>query len=125
MSRTHRQLDRAGKHKAPPDEVAYCHEQSGHREKMSHLTPPVKKTILVVDDETNTREGLRTSLEENYEVYVAPDAAGARAVMQGIADAGIDFAAVTKELEDEGVAAFQKAYEGMLTAITKRHDAVS
>ena len=53
------------------------------------------------------------------------DLAGARAVMQGIADAGIDFAAVTKELEDEGVAAFQKAYEGMLTAITKRHDAVS
>ena len=33
-------------------------------------------------------------------------------------------AAVTKELEDEGVAAFQKAYEGMLDAITKRHDAV-
>ncbi len=53
------------------------------------------------------------------------DLAGARAVMQGIADAGIDFAAVTKELEDEGVAAFQKAYEGMLDAITKRHDAVS
>ena len=52
------------------------------------------------------------------------DLAGARAVMQGIADAGIDFAAVTKELEDEGVAAFQKAYEGMLDAITKRHDAV-
>ena len=52
------------------------------------------------------------------------DLDGARAVMQGIADAGIDFAAVTKELEDEGVAAFQKAYEGMLDAITKRHDAV-
>ena len=49
---------------------------------MSHLTPPVKKTILVVDDEKNTREGLRTSLEENYEVYVAADAAGARAVME-------------------------------------------
>ena len=52
------------------------------------------------------------------------DLDGARAVMQGIADAGIDFAAVTKDLEDEGVAAFQKAYEGMLDAITKRHDAV-
>ena len=49
---------------------------------MSHLTPPVKKTILVVDDEKNTREGLRTSLEENYEVYVAADAAGAHAVME-------------------------------------------
>jgi transaldolase len=53
------------------------------------------------------------------------DLDGARAVMQGIADAGIDFAAVTKELEDEGVAQFQKAYEGMLDAITKRHEAVS
>lgn len=42
----------------------------------------MKKTILVVDDEKNTREGLRTSLEENYEVYLAADAAGARAVME-------------------------------------------
>jgi hypothetical protein len=45
--------------------------------------------------------------------------------MQGIGAAGIDFAAVTKELEDEGVAQFQQAYVGMLEAITKRHDAVS
>jgi hypothetical protein len=44
--------------------------------------------------------------------------------MQGIADAGIDFAACTKELEDEGVAQFQKAYVGMLDAITKRHSAI-
>lgn len=49
---------------------------------MSHLTPPVKKTILVVDDEKNTRDGLRTSLEEDYEVYLAADAAGAQAVME-------------------------------------------
>ncbi|MGI9116672.1 MAG: transaldolase [Gaiellales bacterium] len=48
----------------------------------------------------------------------------ARAVMQGIADHGIDFAAVTKELEDEGVDQFQQAYLGMLDAITKRHAAV-
>ncbi len=49
----------------------------------------------------------------------------ARAVMQGIADAGIDFAAVTKQLEDEGVAQFQQAYEGMLDAIAKRHAAIA
>ena len=42
----------------------------------------MKKTILIVDDEKNTREGLRDSLEDDYEVYVAPDAAGARAVME-------------------------------------------
>ena len=50
---------------------------------MSHLRPcPVKKTILIVDDEKNTREGLRTSLEDDYEVYVAADAAGAKAIME-------------------------------------------
>jgi len=42
----------------------------------------VQKTILIVDDEKNTREGLRTSLEDDYEVYVAADAAGAKAVME-------------------------------------------
>jgi two-component system, NtrC family, response regulator AtoC len=48
---------------------------------LSHLTPFVTKTILIVDDEKNTREGLRHSLEENYEVYVAADLDGAQAVM--------------------------------------------
>ncbi len=42
----------------------------------------LKKTILIVDDEKNTREGLRDSLEDAYEVYVAADAGGARAVME-------------------------------------------
>ena len=51
------------------------------------------------------------------------DVAGARAVLQGVADAGIDFAAVTRELEDEGVAAFADAYNGMLEAIARRHAA--
>jgi DNA-binding NtrC family response regulator len=50
---------------------------------MSHPAPrAVKKTILIVDDEKNTREGLRGSLEENYEVYVAADQVGAQAVME-------------------------------------------
>lgn len=40
------------------------------------------KTILIVDDEKNTRDGLRQSLEEDYEVYVAADLAGAQAVME-------------------------------------------
>lgn len=42
----------------------------------------MKKIILIVDDEKNTREGLRTSLEEDYEVYLAADPAGAQAVME-------------------------------------------
>jgi len=48
---------------------------------MSHPPPSVNKTILIVDDEKNTREGLRHSLEDDYEVYLAADPAGAQAVM--------------------------------------------
>ena len=40
------------------------------------------KSILIVDDEKNTREGLRNSLDEDYDVYVAADIAGAKAVME-------------------------------------------
>ena len=42
------------------------------------------KTILIVDDEKNTRDGLRASLEddENFEVYTAADVAGALSVLE-------------------------------------------
>ncbi len=39
-------------------------------------------TVLIVDDEKNTRDGLRDALEDNFEVYTAPDAAGALASME-------------------------------------------
>jgi DNA-binding NtrC family response regulator len=39
-------------------------------------------TLLIVDDEKNTREGLRDALEDSFEVYTAPDAEGAMAVME-------------------------------------------
>ena len=42
----------------------------------------MKKTILIIDDEKHTRDGLRTAFEEEYEVYVAADAAGALAVLE-------------------------------------------
>lgn len=42
----------------------------------------MKKTILIVDDEKNTREGMQESLEDAYEVYVTADAAGAEAIME-------------------------------------------
>jgi two-component system, NtrC family, response regulator AtoC len=35
----------------------------------------IKPTLLIVDDEKPTREGLRAALEERYDVYVAEDAA--------------------------------------------------
>src|SRR5271169_5432960 len=36
-----------------------------------------KPTLLIVDDEKPTREGLRAALEERYEVYIAEDAKAA------------------------------------------------
>ncbi|MDB6172439.1 MAG: zraR [Chthoniobacteraceae bacterium] len=39
-------------------------------------------TILIVDDEKHTREGLRTSLEDNFEVYVAADIQGALNILE-------------------------------------------
>ncbi len=39
-------------------------------------------TVLIVDDEKNTREGLRLSLEDEFDVYVAADIAGALEVLK-------------------------------------------
>src|SRR4029453_11366292 len=39
-------------------------------------------TILIVDDEKHTRDGLRRLLENDYDVYVAGDIAGARNVLE-------------------------------------------
>ena len=39
-------------------------------------------TILIVDDEKNTREGLRSSLEDTFEVYIAADIGGALSVLE-------------------------------------------
>ena len=40
-------------------------------------------TILIVDDEKHTRDGLRASLEDAFEVYVAGDIQGALNVLDG------------------------------------------
>ncbi|MFM8458107.1 MAG: sigma-54-dependent transcriptional regulator, partial [Chthoniobacterales bacterium] len=42
----------------------------------------MKKVILIVDDEKNTREGLRNAMEDQYDVCVAGDIAGAKAMME-------------------------------------------
>ena len=41
-------------------------------------------TLLIVDDEKNTRDGLRNALEEEFEVYVAPDFDGALKTLESI-----------------------------------------
>ncbi|HJT82779.1 MAG TPA: sigma-54 dependent transcriptional regulator [Chthoniobacterales bacterium] len=42
----------------------------------------LQPTILVVDDEKHTRDGLRRLLEDHYDVYVAADIAGAMDVLE-------------------------------------------
>jgi DNA-binding NtrC family response regulator len=42
----------------------------------------LKPTLLIVDDEKPTRDGLRAALEHRYEVYVAEDAAQAKELLE-------------------------------------------
>src|SRR3954467_1851973 len=42
----------------------------------------MQPTILIVDDEKHTRDGLRRLLEDHYDVYVAADIAGAMDVLE-------------------------------------------
>src|SRR6516162_2819866 len=42
----------------------------------------VQPTVLIVDDEKHTRDGLRSLLESQYDVYVAGDIAGAIGVLE-------------------------------------------
>jgi len=42
----------------------------------------VKPTLLIVDDEKPTREGLRAALEDRYDVYLAEDAATAMGLLE-------------------------------------------
>src|SRR5258707_8807065 len=41
-----------------------------------------KPTLLIVDDEKPTRDGLRAALEHRYEVYVAEDVAQAKELLE-------------------------------------------
>jgi DNA-binding NtrC family response regulator len=41
-----------------------------------------KPTLLIVDDEKTTREGLRAALEERYDVYIAEDAKTAMSLLE-------------------------------------------
>ena len=44
----------------------------------------MKPTVLIVDDEKHTRDGLRAALEDKYETFVAKDAAEAARLMQAV-----------------------------------------
>src|SRR5438270_1967147 len=55
---------------------------------MAHLSnrkpsmESIQPTILIVDDEKHTRDGLRRLLEDNYDVYVAADITSAMNVLE-------------------------------------------
>src|ERR1700682_5991692 len=49
---------------------------------MAQPGPSMQPTILIVDDEKHTRDGLRQLLENQYDVYVAADIAGAMDVLE-------------------------------------------
>src|ERR1044071_1663630 len=42
----------------------------------------IKPTLLIVDDEKPTRDGLRAALEDRYDVYVAEDAKSAMGLLE-------------------------------------------
>ena len=44
----------------------------------------MKSTVLIVDDEKSTRDGLRLALEDKYETFIAKDATEAARLMQDI-----------------------------------------
>jgi DNA-binding NtrC family response regulator len=44
----------------------------------------MQASILIVDDEKNTRDGLRSALEGGFDVYVAADAAGAMETIEAV-----------------------------------------
>ena len=49
----------------------------------------MKPTLLIVDDEKHTREGLRAAFEDSYEVFVARDATEAQRLMQDVPPAAV------------------------------------
>src|SRR5439155_14000070 len=66
-------------------------KHAASRPAQARLAPPhseryipraVQPTILIVDDEKHTREGLRTSLEDSFDVYIAGDIPGALSVLE-------------------------------------------
>ena len=55
---------------------------AGLRRRPVPLASRMQPTILIVDDEKHTREGLRASLEDSFDVYISASSSEARAVLE-------------------------------------------
>ncbi len=75
---------------------------------------------LIAPDTVNTMpEATLEAFEESGTVARTADADldGARAVLARLAELGIDLDDVTRQLEDEGVASFEKAYDELISSL--------
>ena len=90
---------------------------------------PQIPTLLIVEDERATREGLRSALEEEFDVYTASDAAEAIAILQSepiqvlLTDlrlgghSGMDVLDAALKLPEPPVAVMMTAYGSVDTAV--------
>jgi len=86
-------------------------------------------TLLIVDDERSTRDGLRSALEEDFEVYTASGLAEAKAILKSEpiqlvltdlrlgGDSGMDVLTAALERPDPPTAIMMTAYGSVDTAV--------
>ena len=86
-------------------------------------------TVLIVDDEKNTREGLRLSLEDDFDVYVSANIEGANDVLQNEtvdvlvtdlrlgADDGMDLIESALSMPNSPICIMMTAYGSVDTAV--------
>lgn len=82
---------------------------------------------LIGPDTVNTLpDGTLEAFEDHGTLArtVDADLDGARAVMAGLAAVGVDIDDVTRQLENEGVAAFEKSFDELLTALATKAEAL-
>jgi len=97
---------------------------------------PILPTLLIVDDEKATLEGLRTALDESFDCYTATDLKGARAVLESESvdllltdlrlggDSGMDLLEYAVSLPKPPVSIMMTAYGSVDTAVeAMRHGA--
>ncbi len=80
---------------------------------------------LIAPDTVNTMpEGTLAAFEEEGTVARTADAdvEGARRVLAALAEVGVDLDAVTDQLEDEGVAAFEKSFDDLVSSLRAKAD---